>query len=84
MSLHKYFTIECQLFHQLAVPLKVLLLTDEELRVTNCCVERSVNPRVEPPIHNRVNYNSYTAEERAAIGRYASENGATRTTSICL
>ena len=51
---------------------------DEELGLTNRCVECSVNPRVDPLIHNRVNYNGCTAEERAAIGRYASENGATR------
>ena len=84
MSLHKYFMIKCQSFHQLVLPSKVSSLTDEKLRVTNCCVERSVNPRAEPPIHNCVNYNGYTAEERAAIGRYASENGATRTASIFL
>ena len=80
MFLHKYFTIEKrQLFLQLTtLPTKVSLLTDEELKLTNRCVERSVNPRVDPLIHNRVNYNGYTAEERAAIGHYASENGATR------
>ena len=78
MSLHKYFKIEKrQSFLQLTtLPMKVSLLTDEELRLTNRCVERSVNPR--DPLHNRVNYNGYMAEERAAIGRYASENGATR------
>ena len=58
--------------------MKVSSLTDEELRVTNRYVECSVNPRVDSLIHNRINYNSYTAEERAAIGHYASENGATR------
>ena len=80
MSLHKYFTIKKrQSFLQLTtLPTKVSLLTDEELRLTNRCVEHSVNPRVDPLIHNRVNYNGYTAEERATIGRYASENGATR------
>ena len=78
MSLHKYFKIEKrQSFLQLTtLPTKVSLLMDEELRLTNRCVERSVNPR--DPLHNSVNYNGYTAEERAAIGRYASENGATR------
>ena len=80
ISLHKYFTIEeRQSFLQLTtLPTKVSLLTDEELRLTNHFVERSVNPRVGPLIHNRVNYNGYTAEERAAIDRYASENGATQ------
>ena len=39
------------------------------MRLTNCCVEFSVNPRVDPLIHNRVNYNAYgyTAEERAVM-----------------
>ena len=80
MALHKYFTIEKrQSFLQLTTLLtKVSLLTDEELRLTNCCVECSVNPRVEPLIYNCVNYNGYTAEERAVIGCYASENGAIR------
>ena len=76
MSLHKYFTIEkCQSF---PLPAKVSLLAQKELRLTNHCVERSVNPRVDPLMHNRVNYNGYTAEEGAAIGRYTSENGATQ------
>ena len=76
MLLHKYFTIKkLQLF---PLSTKVSLLTDEELRLTNHCIERSVNPRVDPLIHNRVNYNGYTAEERAAIGCYASENEATQ------
>ena len=81
MSLHKYFTIvKHQSFLQLTtLPTKVSLLMDEELRLTNHSVEHSVIPRVDPLIHNRVNYNGYTAEEKAAIGRYASENGATRT-----
>ena len=80
MSLHKYFTIEKrQSFLQLTtLPTKVSLLTDEEMKLTNHCVERSVNPRVDPLMHNHVNYNGYTAEERAAIGRYVLENGATR------
>ena len=83
MSLHKYFTIEKrQSFLQLTIlPTKVSLLTDlltdEEPRLTNRSVERSVNPRVDPLIHNHDNYNGYTAEERAAIGCYTSENGAT-------
>ena len=64
MSLHKYFTIEkCQSFLQLTIlPTKVSLLTDEELRLTNRCAERSVNPRA--LIHNRVNYNGYTWQRR--------------------
>ena len=80
MSLHKYFIIEKrQSFLQLTtLPTKVSLLTDEELRLTNRCVECSVNPRVDLLMHNCVNYNGYTAEERAAIGHYASENGATQ------
>ena len=80
MSLHKYFTVEKrQSFLQLTtLPTKVSLLTDKELRLTNRCVERSVNPRVDPLTHNRVNYNGYIAKEIAAIGRYASEDGATR------
>ena len=49
MTLYKFFKIEkCQSLHQLTLPvrlpMKVLLLTDEELIVTNHCVERSVNP----------------------------------------
>ena len=33
--------------------MKVSLLTDKELRLTNRYVECSVNPRVDPLIHNR-------------------------------
>ena len=75
-----YFTIKkCQSFLQLTtLPTKVSLLTDKELRLTNHCVERSVNPRVDPLIHNCLNYKGYTAEDRAAIGHYASENRATK------
>ena len=75
MSLHKYFTIKKR--QSFPLPTKVSLLAEKELRLTNCCVERSVNPRVDPLIHNHVNYNGYTAEGRAAIGCYTSENGAT-------
>ena len=76
MSLHKYLTIEkCQSF---PLPVKVSLLAQKELRLTNHCVECSVNPRVDPLMHNRVNYNGYTTEEGAAIGRCTSENGATQ------
>ena len=51
MSLHKYFTIEKR--QSFPNPMKVSLLKDEELQSTNHCVERSVNPRVDPLIHNR-------------------------------
>lgn len=45
--------------------MNILSLTDEELRVTNGCVERSVNPGVDSLIHvhNHVNYNGYTEEQ---------------------
>ena len=76
MSIHKYFTIKKR--QSFPLPTKVSLLTDDELRSINRCVECSVNPRVDPVIHNRVNYNGYTAEERTEIDRYASENGATQ------
>ena len=78
MLLHKYFTIEKR--QSFPLPTKVSLFAEKELRLTNRCVERSVNPRVDPLIHNRVSYNGYTAEGRAAIGRCTSENGATQST----
>ena len=51
MSLHKYFTIEKR--QSFPLPTKVSLLMEEELRFTNHCGECSVNPRVDPLIHNR-------------------------------
>ena len=76
MSLLKYFSYKSK-YSSLPVvlPTSVPSLSSGELVTVNACVEKVI---ATPELASRGKYNRYKPEERAAIGRYAAENGPTR------
>lgn len=66
MSLFKYFPKKSS-------ATKKSDLSAEERRTVDECVKRAVKEKKEAG-----RYNSYTAEQRASIGKYAAENGPTK------
>ena len=57
------------------LPTSVPSLLSRELEVTNAFVEKAITATTAPSTASRGKYNRYTPEERAAIGKYAAENG---------
>ena len=80
MSLLKYFSYKAKNNPGLSSSLPVVLptsvpsLSSAELEATNTCVGKVLTATTA----SRGKYNRYTPEERAAIGKYAAENGPTR------
>ena len=78
MSLLKYFSYKSKCSSlPVVLPTSIPFLSSGELVTVNTCVEKV---RATPEVASRGKYNRYTPEERAAIGRYAAENGPTRAT----
>ena len=80
MSLLKYFSYKVKnnpsvpLNLSVVLPTSVPSLSNAELEATNACVGKVLTATTV----SRRKYNRYTPEERAAIGKYAAENGPTR------
>ena len=60
------------------LPTSVPSLSSRELEVTDAFVEKAITATTAPSTASHGRYNQYTPEERAAIGKYAAENGPTR------
>ena len=76
MSLLKYFSYKSKCSSlPVVLPTSVPSLSSGELVTVNACVEKVI---ATPEVASRGKYNRYTPEERAAIGRYAAENGPTQ------
>ena len=81
MALLKYLRYKNSKQSEIKLPISVSSLSDIELKEVNGRVNRVIESATcVAPAQNHVpvNYNKYTPDQRAMIGRYAAENGPTR------
>jgi len=71
MAMFKYFKRE------LRPSFKPSILTEKDIEVAQKSIANAVSVAAEKS-HNRGQYNSYSKEQHALIGKYAAENGATK------
>ena len=88
MALFKYFSVKNPPTTKASLaknpftslPTEVASLSAHELQAANTGVQKVIDQKL--VFDKRGKYNKYTPEERAMIGRYATENGPTRLRSL--